>query len=96
MKYPLQVKKIKKINYDRSIYQIAYNKNYIFLLKNLGNDKTQSIFLGPYLVIEDLGTNIKILVYSKEKSVHKTTRTRVSITHLLCHQKINVKSQEQT
>ena len=83
LKYRLQVsqkdarenlyksKLLRKEIFDKEINPIYYKKDDLILLRNPISDKKQSVYLGPYLVIEDLCPNVKILINGKEKLVHK-------------------------
>lgn len=61
----------RKILYDNNVRPIVYNKNDMVLLKNQTGDKLDPIYIGPYLVLEDLSPNVKILRNGKEYVTHK-------------------------
>lgn len=90
LKYRLQIaqqdarknlidKKILRKNvYDLNCNPITYKKGDYVLLRNPSTDKTEPIYLGPYIVIEDLDCNVKIYKNQKEDIVHKN-RTKLFI-----------------
>lgn len=61
----------RKCNYDKFTNSIVYRKNDKILLKNESGNKLDALFKGPYIVIDDLGTNVKILKDNKIDVVHK-------------------------
>lgn len=61
----------RKEHYDCKINPTYYVKGDYILLRNPSKDKMQCIYLGPYLVLEDLNYNVKILKNGKEDIVHK-------------------------
>lgn len=83
LKYKLQVahkdahdnlvlSKIKrKSNFDKNINPIVYKKNDYLLVKNETGTKLDALYNGPYLVIEDIEPNVKILKNDKIDTVHK-------------------------
>lgn len=91
LKYRLQVaqkearenlinSKIKrKIIYDSSANPTFYKNNTSYLLlKNETGNKFEKVYNGPYLVLEDLGCNVKILKNGKPEVVHKN-RTKLFV-----------------
>lgn len=64
-------KQKRKEIYDSKVNEVKYKKGNYLLLKNETGDKLDSIYLGPYLIIEDLGSNVRILKNGKEDIVHK-------------------------
>lgn len=68
----IQSKIKRKEKYDRTKNPITYSKGDKVLLKNeTGNKLSSPCFVGPYLVIEDVAPNVKLLVNNKEVLVHK-------------------------
>lgn len=53
-----------------------YNKNDYLLIKNPSGNKIDNIYMGPYLVLDDLGTNVKIFKNGKDEIVHKNRTKR--------------------
>lgn len=64
-------KMLRKQHYDKCINPVQYEKGSLVLLRNISDNKTQSIYLGPYLVLEDLEPNVKIQKDGKIEIVHK-------------------------
>lgn len=64
-------KKLRKINFDKTINSIKYKKGDLVLIKNQVGDKLDKIYLGPYEVIEDVSPNVKILKDNKAYIIHK-------------------------
>ncbi|KAI5630932.1 hypothetical protein NE865_16356 [Phthorimaea operculella] len=56
---------------DRKINPIVYKQDDYLLVKNEVGNKLDKVYLGPYLVLEDLGCNVKILKNGKTDIVHK-------------------------
>lgn len=67
----IQSKQKRKEVYDRNTKPVTYCKGNQLLLKNETGDKFESVYKGPYLIIDDLGCNVKILRNGKEEIVHK-------------------------
>lgn len=88
LKYRLQVsnkdarenlyksKLLRKNKYDQYINPVTYKQGDRLLIRNPINDKAQPIYLGPYIVTEDLGVNVKIKIGNKVEMVHKN-RTKL-------------------
>lgn len=72
----LSSKFTRKHNFDKTVNPVNYNKNDLILLRNPSNDKTQPIYLGPYVVLKDLGTNVKVMINNKVETIHKN-RTKM-------------------
>lgn len=70
-KHLLDSKLNTKLYYDKSINPISYKNNDLILLKNETAKKLDKLYLGPFTVVEDLGSNVKILVNGKYDIVHK-------------------------
>ncbi|XP_048003324.1 uncharacterized protein LOC125239724 [Leguminivora glycinivorella] len=68
----------RKEKYDSHSKPVSYSKSSYLWLRNVSDNKMQSIYVGPYLVLEDLGCNVKILKNGKEDVVHKN-RTKPCI-----------------
>lgn len=66
----------RKTKYDTAIKPVYYNKGDLLLLRNPSENKMDPIFLGPYLVVDDLDCNVKILKNGREDIVHKN-RTKL-------------------
>lgn len=64
-------KQKRKEIYDRITNPVTYSTGKFLLLKNETGDKFDKIYLGPFLILEDLGCNVKILRNNKEEIVHK-------------------------
>lgn len=74
-------KQIRKCKYDSYTNPITYNTGDMILLKNEQNvNKLDPLYVGPYKVIEDCNTNLKIQYKNKELIVHKN-RTRPYYTN---------------
>lgn len=67
----LQKKTKRKTDYDKRINPITYCKDDLLLLRNPTGNKLDRIYLGPYIVLEDLGVNVKINKNGKIDIVHK-------------------------
>lgn len=71
-KHNLEIsKENRKLVYDKKCNLVTYNKNDLVLVKNEGRRKLDYIFEGPYVVIEDMGPNVKILKQNKIELIHK-------------------------
>lgn len=66
----------RKEKYDSKINPVYYKKGDYLLVKNPSGDKLDSIYQGPYLVVEDLNCNVKIIKKGKEEIIHKN-RTKL-------------------
>lgn len=83
LKYKLQVaiqdarnnlilsKEKRKCFYDRSMNNVSYFSGQKILLKNETARKLDPLYEGPFLVLEDLGVNVKIIKNNKHEIVHK-------------------------
>lgn len=83
LKYRLQValkdarenlittKEKRKLGYDIKCNPINYKKKDLVLVKNESGRKLDSVFEGPYNVVEDMGPNVKIEKNKKIEIVHK-------------------------
>lgn len=72
----IKSKETRKNNYDKSINPIVYKPGDFLLLKNETGSKLDTLYLGPYVVIEDLRPNVKINMNGKTVTVHKN-RTKL-------------------
>lgn len=72
----IKSKQIRKENYDKSINPIVYKSGDFLLLKNETGSKLDTLYLGPYVVIEDLVSNVKINMNGKIVILHKN-RTKL-------------------
>ena len=72
----LRSKEKRKEVYDINVKPMYYNKDNLILIRNPSNDKKESIYLGPYTVVEDRDPNVVILKNGKEEIVHKN-RTKL-------------------
>lgn len=61
----------RKILYDRKSYPVTYKKGDLILIKNQIGDKLSSVYNGPFVVLEDVSPNVKILKNNKEYIIHK-------------------------
>lgn len=66
----------RKVQYDKNINPVSYKKGSYILLKNPSGNKLDSIYLGPFKVLEDLDSNVKIMKNNREDIVHKN-RTKL-------------------
>lgn len=65
-------KHLRKIRYDSYVKPVMYKKGDQLLLKNdCNSNKFDNVYLGPFIVIEDLSPNVKILQDGKEDIIHK-------------------------
>lgn len=62
--------------YNNNVNPITYKKGNYVLIRNPSDNKMDPIYLGPYLVLEDLNCNVKILKNNKEYTIHKN-RTKM-------------------
>lgn len=67
----LTSKEKRKLCYDKNIKTMIYKPGDYVLLKNQTGNKLDNIYLGPFLVIEDLSPNVKILKNNREYVTHK-------------------------
>lgn len=61
----------RKILYDRKSHPVTYKKGDLILIKNQIGDKLSSVYNGPFVVLEDVSPNVKILKNNKEYIIHK-------------------------
>ncbi|KAG7301395.1 hypothetical protein JYU34_014336 [Plutella xylostella] len=61
----------RKQKYDESIKPVKYNKDDLILIKNEGGNKLDTIWIGPYVVIQDNSPNVIINKDNKIETVHK-------------------------
>ncbi|KAG7309734.1 hypothetical protein JYU34_004231 [Plutella xylostella] len=64
-------KETRKIHYDSYVKPVTYKKGDLLLVKNETGTKMDSVYLGPYTVVEDLTPNVKIVKNGKEEILHK-------------------------
>lgn len=57
--------------YDAYVNPVTYTRGNYLLLKNETGNKIDSTYIGPFLIKEDLGCNVKIMRNNKEEIVHK-------------------------
>lgn len=69
-------KEKQKQYYDKTTNPIVYEKDSLILVKNETGRKLHPLYEGPYIVIEDLGCNVKIQKNNKYEIVHKN-RTKM-------------------
>lgn len=90
MKYRLQVaqqdarknlifsKYKRKNTYDKNVNHIEYKKGQLILIKNETGGKLDAKYDGPFIVLEDLGVNVKISRNNGVDVIHKN-RTKVYV-----------------
>ena len=66
----------RKIQYDKKVNPIKYKPNDQILLKNEVGKKLEKLYSGPYTVVQDLETNVEIIIEGKNELVHKN-RTKM-------------------
>lgn len=64
-------KEKRKVQYDRYTNPVTYKENDCILLKTENVSKLQPLYEGPFVVIEDMGPNVKIIRNNKITIVHK-------------------------
>lgn len=62
---------VRKVNYDQNKKPISYKKDDLILIRNESSNKMDRLFNGPYVVIEEVGPNVKIIKNGKVDTVHK-------------------------
>lgn len=67
----LMSKEQRKYNYDKHVNPIKYQENDKILVKSEVGNKLEPIYKGPYVVIDDLGSNVKIVKDDKIDIIHK-------------------------
>lgn len=67
----IECKQNRKLRYDRNSYPIVYHRGDLILLKNYTGTKLDRLYEGPYVVVEDLTPNVKIIKNNKEYLIHK-------------------------
>ena len=72
----LKSKQLRKTKYDKNVNQVRYEKGDLILLKNETASKLDTLYTGPFIVIEDEEPNVKILKNNKTEIVHKN-RTKL-------------------
>lgn len=75
----IRSKETRKHVYDKKCNPITYKINDLVLIKNECTKKLDNIFEGPYRVLEDMGSNVKINKNDKVELVHKD-RTKLFIS----------------
>lgn len=66
----------RKMKYDRNINPVTYKPNDLVLLKNETGNKLQSLYSGPYKVVNDCSPNVEIIKDNQSYVVHKN-RTKL-------------------
>ena len=61
----------RKLSYDKNINPIVYKKDDLILIKSETGGKLDELYQGPFVVLEDIGPNVKILKNKKVDVVHK-------------------------
>lgn len=69
----------RKLTYDKKINSLTYKPGDFLLVKNQIASKLDPIWNGPFLVLEDISPNVKILKNNKEYVTHKNN------TKLFCN-----------
>lgn len=69
-------KQSRKLIYDKIVSPITYKTGDKLLLKNETGSKLDTLYNGPYIVIEDMEPNVKIIINGKHEIVHKN-RTKL-------------------
>lgn len=64
-------KETRKLAYDKKCNPVTYNKDDLVLVKSERTKKLDNIFEGPYIVLEDMGPNVKIQKQNKIELIHK-------------------------
>lgn len=72
----LKSKLARKTVYDKNINPIVYRPGDLILIKNENCSKMDSIYTGPYIVIQDMSPNVQINKNGKIDIVHKN-RTKL-------------------
>lgn len=76
----LKCKEKRKQNYDRNLNQTKYKPNDMLLVKNETGSKLETLYHGPYVVVEEQEPNVKILRKGKIEIIHKN-RTKPFVKH---------------
>lgn len=66
----------RKVKYDKYVNPITYNKDDLILVKSETGGKLDELFNGPFVVLEDMGPNVKISKDKKIDIVHKNRTKR--------------------
>lgn len=66
----------RKMKYDRNINPVTYKPNDLVLLKNETGNKLQSLYSGPYKVVNDCSPNVEIIKDNQSYVGHKN-RTKL-------------------
>lgn len=74
----LKSKEKRKQKYDKKVNKIKYKPNDMLLVKNETGGKLDTLYNGPYLVIEEQEPNVKILRNNKIEIIHKN-RTKLFV-----------------
>lgn len=64
-------KENRKLYYDKNKQPVMYKTNDLILLKNEINNKFTNVYDGPYVVLEDISPNVRIIKNNKIETVHK-------------------------
>lgn len=67
----IRTKEKRKSVYDRKVNPVTYKKDDQVLVKNETGGKLDSVYEGPYTVIEDIGPNVIVLKNNKKEVIHK-------------------------
>lgn len=72
----VKTKEKRKSVYDQKVNSVTYKIDDLLLVKNETGGKLDSLFCGPYKVIEDCGPNVVILKNNKREVIHKNRTKR--------------------
>lgn len=62
---------MRKCVYDKNVNQVLYKEGDLILLKNETASKLDTLYNGPYIVIEDQEPNVKLIKKYNIEIVHK-------------------------
>lgn len=75
----IKTKQLRKCNYDLKVNTVKYKKDDLILVKSETGSKLETLFKGPYKVIEVKNPNVVISVNGKHDTVH-INRTKLFVT----------------
>ena len=69
----IQKQKFKRVeDYNRLTEETKYNTGDLILLKNEVGSKMDHVYVGPYKILQDLGSNVEIETGKNTDIIHKS------------------------
>lgn len=70
----------RKRYYDKNVNTVTYNRNELILVRNETGNKLNELYKGPYMVVDDIGPNVKIKYMNGKIDIVNKNRTKPYIT----------------